>query len=211
MVAFFLYNNIMKIISIYETSYQGMYKVKPEEGPTFFIRPQYLPSITLEQLEQPNDFNETLTEELLDAGLICVVELKAVEYLARCEQSRFGLTQKLINKKYDKKYIDSALTYLESKNYLSDERFSRAWLHSRSLNHFEGRTKLLNELMSRGISKETAIKTIDEFFTENDEVEICKKAMQRFIKKGKKDEKLVSSLLNSGFSYKIIKIVNEKD
>ena len=179
--------------------------MEPTEGPAFFIRKEYLPSLDFDLIVPGAEFNEQQTDEILDAGLICVVELKAVGYLARAEQSRFGLTQKLIAKKYDKKYIDAALTYLEGRGYLSDERYARAWLHDRRINHFEGRTKLVAELGARGIGREVAAAALDEFFEENDEAEICAKAYERFMKQGKEGDKLIAAMLKAGFPYKMIK------
>lgn len=201
----------MTINTIVETSYSGMYKLTPDQGPAFFIRPQYIPSINFERLEAGALFNEEESDQLLDAGLACVVELKAVEYLARAEQSRFGLNRKLLQKKYEKKYVGMALDFLESKNYLSDQRFARAWLHGRRLNHYEGKSKLLSELQSRGISKEVSLAALEEFFTENDEMEICRKAWEKFIKKGKEGDKLIAAMMQAGFTYKMIKAVSEEE
>ncbi|MDD7768796.1 MAG: regulatory protein RecX [Treponema sp.] len=200
----------MIISSINPTSYAGMYKVIPTEGTSFFVRPEYLPGINFDLIDKDVEYNDSQTEIFLDAGLACVVELKAVAYLARCEQSRFGLNRKLTEKGFEKKYIMMALDLLESKNYLSDFRFSTAWLHSRKINHYEGRSRLLSELMSRGISKEISNQALDEFFEENDEMEICKKACEKLVKKGKKDEKLIAAMMQAGFSYKMIKLVLEK-
>lgn len=199
----------MVIKNIVETSYSGMYKVETDQT-KFFIRQEYLVNLNLSQIEPDAEFFDDDENELLDAGLAAVVELKAVEYLARAEQSRFGLYRKLIEKKYEKKYVDMALTLLESKDYLSDERYSRAWLNSRKINHYEGRTKLLAELQSRGINKETAVKALDDFFSENDENEICQKAWEKFVKKGKDGDKLIAAMMNAGFSYKMIKTLEEK-
>ena len=198
----------MTIKSIAETSYEGMFRVEPTEGSAFFIRKDYLPTLDFDLIEPGAEFDEQQTDEILDAGLICVVELKAVGYLARAEQSRFGLTQKLVNKKYDKKYIDAALTYLEGRNYLSDARYARAWLHDRRINHFEGRTKLAAELGARGIGREVAAAALDEFFEENDESEICRRAVEKFKKQGKTGDKLIAALMKAGFSYKMIKEVS---
>ena len=194
----------MIIKSIAETSYEGMFRVEPTEGPAFFIRKDYLPTLDFDLIEPGAEVDEQQTDEILDAGLICVVELKAVGYLARAEQSRFGLTQKLVNKKFDKKYIDAALTYLEGRNYLSDARFARAWLHDRRINHFEGRTKLAAELGARGISREVAVAALDEFFEENDETQICVRAYEKFVKQGKEGEKLMAAMVRNGFSYKMV-------
>lgn len=201
----------MKIKSICETSYEKMYKITPFEFPIFYIRQEYIFPIKIEEITENSEFDEDKTEILTDGGLCSAVEFKAVEYLARAEQSRFGLTQKLLKKSYQKKHIEKALNFLESKNLLSDERFSKAWLNSRKINHYEGRSKLINELCSRGISKDCASCAVENFFLENDEAEICKKAYQKRIKQGKTDDKLIASLLTDGFSYKMIKSVSLRE
>ena len=198
----------MVIKSIAETSYSGMFKVAPEEGSAFYVRAEYLPEGLFERIDVGAEFDETDTDSLLDAGLTCAVELKAVGYLARAEQSRFGLTRKLIEKKYDKKYVEAALTYLEGRGYLSDLRFATAWLNTRKINHFEGRSRLASELAARGISREVATTALDEFFTENDEDEICRKAYEK-LSKSKSGEKLTAALMRAGFSLKQIKLTQE--
>lgn len=194
----------MLVISIEETSYKGMFRVTLEKGSVFFIRKDYLSSVDFDSLVPDYSLDENEHEELLDAGLCCVVELKAVDYLARAEQSRFGLTRKLKQKGYKDLYIKNALDFLESANYLSDERYARAWLNTRRINHYEGRTKLLSELLSRGISREVSVNALEEFFIENNEEEICLKAYKKAIKNKKSGDKLIATLVKSGFTLKQI-------
>lgn len=181
-----------------------MFKVAPEEGAAFFVRAEYLPEGLFERIDVGADFNEVETDFLLDAGLTCAVELKAVGYLARAEQSRFGLTRKLLEKKHEKKYVEDALTYLEGRGYLSDLRFATAWLNTRSINHYEGRSRLAAELAVRGINRDVAKQALDEFFTEHDEEEICRKAYEK-LSKTKSGKKLTEALIRAGFTYKQIK------
>ena len=196
----------MTVKTLVESSYSGMFKLTPEEGSAFFVRKEYLPEGLFERINVGLEFDDEETDSLLDAGLTCAVELKAVGYLARAEQSRFGLTRKLIDKKYDKKYVEAALTYLEWRGYLSDLRFATAWLNTRKINHFEGRSRLAAELAARGIARDVAGKALDEFFTENDEDELCRKAYEK-LSKSRADEKLIAALLRSGFSMKQIKSI----
>ena len=196
----------MTVKTLVESSYSGMFKLTPEEGSAFFVRKEYLPEGLFERIDVGLEFDDEETDSLLDAGLTCAVELKAVGYLARAEQSRFGLTRKLIEKKYDKKYVEAALTYLEWRGYLSDLRFATAWLNTRKINHYEGRSRLAAELAARGIARDVAGKALDEFFTENDEDELCRKAYEK-LSKSKADEKLIAALLRSGFSMKQIKSI----
>ena len=196
----------MTVKTLVESSYSGMFKLTPEEGSAFFVRKEYLPEGLFERINVGLEFDDEETDSLLDAGLTCAVELKAVGYLARAEQSRFGLTRKLIGKKYDKKYVEAALTYLEWRGYLSDLRYATAWLNTRKINHYEGRSRLAAELAARGIARDVAGKALDEFFTENDEDELCRKAYEK-LSKSKADEKLIAALLRSGFSMKQIKSI----
>ena len=201
----------MTINSITQTSYEGMYKITPDSGPAFFARQEYVPSVVLEDVCAGDEIASEHDDELLDAGLAAAVELKAVTYLARAEQCRAGLTKKLIEKKYDKKYVGMALDYLEKRGYLSDARFARAWLHDRRINHFEGRTKLSGELAARGIEREVAAAALDEFFTENDETEICRKAYEKFVRQGKEGEKLIAAMVRAGFSYKMVNAIIKEE
>ena len=198
----------MVVKTFAESSYSGMFKFTPEEGSSFYIRKDYLPEGVFERIDVGVEFSEEEADCLMDAGLTCAVELKAVAYLARAEQCRFGLTRKLIEKKYEKKYVEAALTYLEGRGYLSDQRFARAWLNSRRTNHYEGRSRLEAELASRGIARDVANVALDDFFTENDEDEICRKAYEK-LSKSKSGEKLTAALMRAGFSLKMIKHISE--
>jgi regulatory protein len=197
----------MIIKTVAETSYSGMFKVAPEEGSAFYVRREYLTfgdENLFDKIEPAACFSDDEEDALLDAGLTCAVELKAVAYLARAEQSRFGLTRKLIEKKYDKKYVEAALTYLEGRGYLSDLRYATAWLNTRRINHFEGRSRLAAELAARGIEREVVGQALDEFFTENDEDEICRKAYEK-LSKSKSGEKLTAAMIRAGFTSKQIR------
>lgn len=198
----------MVVKTFAESSYSGMFKFTPEEGSSFYIRKDYLPEGVFERIDVGVEFSEEEADCLMDAGLTCAVELKAVAYLARAEQSRFGLTRKLIEKKYDKKYVEAALTYLEGRGYLSDLRYATAWLNTRKINHYEGRSRLAAELAARGIARDVATAALDEFFTENDEDEICRKAYEK-LSKSKSGEKLTAALMRAGFSLKMIKHISE--
>ena len=66
---FFLYHNLMIIKSIAQTSYEGMYKITPGEGPAFFARQEYVPGITLDELMAGSEVPPEHDDAILDAGL----------------------------------------------------------------------------------------------------------------------------------------------
>lgn len=186
-------------------------KISSDSGLAFFIRFVYLKIVKPEDIVENSEFHDDEEKDILDAALAFAAESKAVDYLSRSEQCRFALSKKLANKNHEKKSIEMALDYLESKNYLSDERFSRAWLNSRRINHSEGRTKLAAELASRGISKETAKLALDDFFSENSELELCKKDFAKVSRNCADSEKIIRRLVAHGFSYSMIKKVVSGD
>ena len=190
-----------------------VFKISSDMGSAFFIHTAYLSLVSPEEIQEAAEFLDEKEDEILDAGLSFAVQRKAEEYLSRAEQCRFALTQKLLKKGYEKKHIEKALDYLEGKNYLNDTRFSLSWLNSRKINHFEGRTRLLAELLSRGISKIDANTALDEFFTDNSEYELalsCYEKIKRTSKNSSQPlekEKIVQKMLKNGFSWSLIKEV----
>ena len=186
-------------------------KIITGSGPSFFVRINYLSLVRPEEITEGTEFTEEKENDILDAGLAFAAEKKAVDYLARAEQSHLGLYRKLIAKKFDENAVNRALEYLEIKGYLSDRRFARAWLNNRKIAHSEGRSKLASELASRGISREDARFALDEFFENNNELDLCRRALAKCRRLKKSPEKTNDYLLRSGFSYSTIKEVLQQE
>ncbi len=200
----------MIVLSKEQVSAEVM-KISSDSGLAFFIRNFYLKIVKPESIIENVELLDEEEQDIIAAGLSFAAESKAVEYLSRSEQSRFGLAKKLGNKNYERKSIEMALDYLEFKNYLSDERFARAWLNSRRINHSDGRAKLAAELASRGINKEISRIALDDFFSENPEIELCKKDFSKISKSCADSEKIIRRLVAHGFSYSMIKKVMSGD
>ncbi len=194
----------MVIASVQEVS-TGCLKIITGSGPSFFVRINYLSLVRPEEITEGTEFTEEKENDILDAGLAFAAEKKAVDYLARAEQSHLGLYRKLIAKKFDENAVNRALEYLEIKGYLSDRRFARAWLNNRKIAHSEGRSKLASELAARGIGREDARSALDEFFENNSEDDLCARALAKCRRLKKNEEKTIEYLLRSGFSYPMIK------
>lgn len=69
----------------------------------------------------------------------------------------------------------------------------------------------MRELCVRGVSKEVAGSAVDAYFETVDEAELCRLAYERLSSKQKNERKIMKSLADSGFSYKIIqRVLREK-
>ena len=186
---------------------QGVCEITPGAGSAFFLRKEYLSLVDPERICAGAEFNDEETSDILNAALIYSAEYAAMTYLARAEHCRAALTQKLIKKNIDRKAIEPALDYLEGVRYLDDERFAGAWLRTRSINHAEGRIRLAAELASRGVDRNAAKKALDEFFSDHDEMEICRRAFRKVRNLKSDPDKIKASLVQKGFTLKEIDAV----
>ncbi|MGP1587910.1 MAG: regulatory protein RecX [Treponemataceae bacterium] len=192
------------IKSIEETSVE-CYKITSSTGVAFFARQIYLQTLVLDRLYSGCVLLPAHIEELENSTIIVACESCALNYLNRSEHSRFLLSQKLYKKGYEKYAVEISLDYLESKNLLSDYRFSLAWLRERRIKNPEGRVKLYGELLKRGVDCSTADNALDEFFIEFSEEEFAQKAYRKLFRQGFSNDKIIEKLYKKGFSSKLIK------
>ena len=75
----------------------------------------------------------------------------------------------------------------------------------RKIAYSEGRIKLERELHSCGKSKNLAASVLDEFFAENPEDALCRRAYEKCRRLRKSEDKTVNRLLACGFPYKLVK------
>lgn len=193
------------IIDSVEEVSEGCIKLLPSKGPSFFIRTVYLRTINSSRLIPNQKFNEEETEDLLFAGFAFLAEKDALNYLNRSEHSRFLLTQKLQKKGHKLNSINSALDYLEEKKILSDQRYAISWLRNRRISKSEGKIKLFQHLIERGISKSTAQDALSEFYEEFSEYAMLEKAYSKCLRLNLTQEKIDKKLILWGFSSSMIK------
>ena len=175
-------------------------------GSSFFVRSCYLQELPAERLVPQETLSELELEDLADAGLAFSAEKAAMAYLGRAEQSRHLLAMKLRKKGHGEVAVARALDYLEGRNFLCDSRFAEAWLRNRSINHAEGRTKLLSGLLAKGVDRSTAIQSLDQYFEVVDQDDLLDRALEKCRRLGKTVEATEKYLLRKGFSYKEIKL-----
>ena len=159
----------------------------------------------LKAYSTPGGQYRVYADDLVTAGLTFAAEKAAVHYLERSEQSRYLLTIKLKKKEYTERAIAKALDYLGERGFLSDVRYAQAWLRNRSINHAEGRNRLLSGLLAKGIDRKIASAALDEYFESVSQEDVLERAIEKCHRLGKSQEATEKYLLRNGFSYKEIK------
>ncbi len=184
----------------------GLLKIVNSEGVNFFCREEYLKFENIKQLEADTYLDEEQLTVLLEAVQAYSAELIARNYIGRAEHSKYQLRIKLKKKGFLDRNITTALNYLESQNIVDDARYARAWLNTRRIYKKEGRLRLTSELLSRGLDFHVAQKALNDFFEENSELDICKKALDKQLNKGLEGKKLMRAMSRLGFSLQLINI-----
>ncbi|MBQ8679802.1 MULTISPECIES: regulatory protein RecX [unclassified Treponema] len=144
-----------------------------------------------------------MTEEISNETVKSAIQV-AARSLARTEQCRASLERKLRQKEFDENSICQALDFLEKKRYLDDERYASSWVRNHCAFKPQGSIRLIRELCVRGVSKDIATRVVKSYFETVDETELCHLAFQKLVSKNKSEQKIIKSLADSGFSYKII-------
>ena len=174
-------------------------------GSSFFVRSCYLQLLPVQDMVVGRQLSDEELDDLVTAGLTFAAEKAAVAYLERAEHSRSLLIIKLKKKGHGDGAIAGALDYLEERVYLSDLRYAQAWLRNRSINHAEGRSRLLCGLLVKGIDRRLANQALDEYFEGVDQQQLLDRAIEKCRRLGKSVEATEKYLVRKGFSYKDFK------
>jgi regulatory protein len=200
------------------------YQKKDPERVNIYVDGEFFCGISLNVLAQENLYEGlTIDEQTLDRILKEDLESRfmnrAVEYLSRTVKTEFQVRQYLKNLKFKKKGVwfnediqldwdllfEQIIDSLKKYKYIDDEEFAHAFVQSRLNVKPRGKSVLISELLSKGVSKEIAQRVCDEEIT--DELEVLRNAFRKRFKDEKfniRNQKMVGYLLRKGFSWDLI-------
>ena len=104
---------------------------------------------------------------------------KAMRLLEHMDRTERGLRDKLRQAGFSQLAVDYALSYVESYGYIDDERYARTYIAYRM--NTKSRQKIIQELISKGVDKETAAAAWEEEAALNmpDEREILYRTIEK--------------------------------
>ena len=171
-----------------------------------------------------------IEEDVLNNILVEEISLRfwnrVLEYISRAPKSEFQILKYLKELRFKKKGIwykedleiewdtlfNSTVERLKKYKYIDDENFARMFVQSRLRVKPRGKSVLVGELLSKGVSKDIAQKVCDEEI--EDEYDVLKKTFEKKYR-GKefdmKDSKMVNFLLRKGFSWDLIQRLQRDD
>lgn len=133
-----------------------------------------------------------------------------VSYKPRTERQ---IRQKLRDKGYEKEESDLAIEFLIKFDLVDDERYAKQFISDFLKRKSSGKSKLLSELISKGIDKSLAQQSLEEFYPHRESLEIALKAANKKLRlirhkpKEKQKESLIRFLQSAGFDWDLIRNV----
>jgi len=150
------------------------------------------------QLEQAEDYN--------------AAKEAAFRYLGRRDHASFEIKLKLKKKGFREDLINSVLDVLLDNNFLNDESFATKFITDKSELNRWGRKKIESELYKKGIHRKTIQKTLNSFFDNLSQDQICLdlviKRKKHFLREDdpyKRKMKIYNYLAGRGFTSSDIK------
>jgi regulatory protein len=146
----------------------SLIRIGLSDGSLFSLKTVYLPpDFPLDSLAAPGAGLSAEEAASLRFAASCYrAERAALALIARAEQTRFGLKNKLERKGIDAACARAALDYLEELGIVSDKRFAGLWLDAKLRHVGAGRggklcpRKLLGSLLGRYIPADIARKAL---------------------------------------------------
>jgi regulatory protein len=135
----------------------------------------------------------------------------AYRYLTYRPRSRSEIEQKLQDKGFDDKIIETVLVDLERLGYVNDLQFAGQWAAGRARLRGFGRRRIEMELRQKGIDPEVIKRSLSDVCGGDAEAETAKKAAERKITSMRKLDRdtrrrrLAGFLERKGFSFEIIR------
>lgn len=164
-------------------------------------------------LSKNSYINSDLFSELQKEQRIYVLKQVAYNFVSYKPRTEKQIRLKLKEKGYDKSESDLAIEFLLKFDLVDDEKYAKQFISDYLKRKSAGKSKLISELIMKGIDKSLAKNVLNQYYPENAAYEIALRAANKKFKliRNKTGEKQKSSLIKylqfSGFDWDIIRKV----
>lgn len=125
---------------------------------------------------------------------------QAVKYLTIRLRTVGELQQKLKLKKFPADVIVKVLRELENLDFLNDERYAQIFVENLKRYKSFGYYGIKAKLTAKKIPNDMIEQVLEDFFSEDEEVEVARRFVQKLARIGRKEyEKVARSLASKGF------------
>ncbi len=207
------------------------YQKRDPNRVNLYIDEEFFCGISLDTLASENlyeglEITQEVLNRIVQRDLRSRFLTRVTEYLSHSPKTEFQVYRYLKNLKFKKKNVwfkeeisldwdtlfDEIVGKLKEYKYIDDESFARSFVSSRLRNKPRGKSVLISELISKGVSKDTAQMVCDEDIP--DELEVLRNTFEKKYR-GKgfdiNDSKMVGFLQRKGFNWDLIQQFSQND
>ena len=140
-------------------------------------------------------------DEILNEVLIPRAKKRAMHLLEKMDRTKADIRSKLRRNGYPDEAINAAIEYIESYNYLNDERY--AYMYVRNYCNSRSRNRIMQDLYRKGVDKDTINNAIESEYTVDEEelinMYIIKRGYDADNASMKDRDKMFRFLISKGF------------
>lgn len=140
-------------------------------------------------------------DEILNEVLIPRAKKRAMHLLEKMDRTKADIRSKLRRNGYPDEAINAAIEYIESYNYLNDERY--AYMYVRNYCNSRSRNRIMQDLYRKGVDKDTINDAIESEYTVDEEelinMYIIKRGYDADNASMKDRDKMFRFLISKGF------------
>lgn len=163
------------------------------------------------------ELSESDYREIMEIVLPKRAKLRAMNLLQKKDYTEKQLRDKLVEGLYPGEIVDEAIEYVKSYKYLNDERYARDYITYHMSTR--SRTRIIQDLTGKGISKDDLMPIIEELYAEdNGEAELdqiktllIKKHYDPQTSDFKDKQKITAFLMRKGYNLSDIKRAMEDE
>ncbi len=156
-------------------------------------------------IRQGEELSEDVYREIMESLLPKRCKLRAMNLLQKRDYTERQLRDKLSEGLYPAEIIDDAVDYVKSFRYIDDDRYARDYIAYHMSTR--SRNRILQDLMTKGIPRDSITAIMDEVYAEEGDVEM-EQIRQLLDKKHfdpdntdyKERQKITAFLMRRGFS-----------
>ena len=172
----------------------------------------YKGELRMYHIREGEEIDSAIYEEITGKLLPKRASMRAMNPLKSRPYTEYQLRQKLSQGGYPQKAMEEAVSYVKSYHYIDDRQYAIDYIEY----HQENKTKqkLLQTLMSKGLSKELVLECFDEIVGDRKK-ELEEEQILKILRKKnydpeqwtyKEKQRLMASLYRKGFSSELIHV-----
>ena len=198
----------MTVTKIEEVT-KAKYRIEIDQEFAFVL---YKGELRMYHIREGEELDSAIYEEIVEKLLPKRATMRAMNLLKSRPYTEYQLRQKLSMGGYPQEALEEAISYVKSYHYIDDRQYAMDYIDY----HQESKTKqkLLQSLMSKGLTKELILECFDEIVGDRKK-ELEEEQILKILRKKNYDpeqwtfeekQRLMASLYRKGFSSELIHV-----